>query len=128
DLRCVSLPNERLARHRLPRCGLCFALDFLSRSENTVSCASAMGIRVDFSLDPGAVAHLGTMAFPALFSLCQIRMAGTPARAHGSDTRFLRRARLSICDPARGVVVSMVDCVAARCDFCLAPCYPPVGN
>jgi hypothetical protein len=76
------MPNERCARDRLPGCGFCFALDFLPRSEDTVSLASALGICVDFSFDRGAVAHMGAMAFPALFSLCQVRMAGTPARAH----------------------------------------------
>ena len=82
DFRCFSMPNERHARYRLPRCDFCIALDVLSRSEDPISRAAAVEICVDFSPNPGALAHLGTMAFPALFSLCQIRMAGTPARAH----------------------------------------------
>src|SRR5262245_26286343 len=69
------------------------------------------------------MAHLGPMAFPALFSLFQVRMGRTHARAHGRDTRFSRRARLPICGPACGLVVSMVDRVAARRDFCLASYY-----
>src|SRR6266478_9768961 len=40
-------------------------------------------ICADFSPDRGALAHLGGMAFPALFPFFgQVRMAGTPARAH----------------------------------------------
>src|SRR5262245_60278559 len=108
------MPNQRSARHRLSRYGFCFALDFLSRSKDKVSRAVAVGICVDFSFDTCSMAHPVPMAFPALFSLCQVRMAWTHARAHGRDTRFSRRARLPICDPACGLVVSMVDRVAAR--------------
>ena len=66
-----------------PAVVLCFGLDFLSRSEDTVSRASAVAICTNLSFDPGAVAHLGAMAFPALLSLFdQVRMAGTLARAY----------------------------------------------
>ena len=83
DFRSTGVPNERGARFRLPSYGFCFALDLLSRRKDKVSRVVAMGICVDFSFDPDAVAHLGAMAFPALFSLCQVRMVWTPARAHG---------------------------------------------
>src|SRR5207245_9326232 len=47
-------------------------------------------------------------------------MAGPPARAHRSDARFPRRACLSICNPAPGLVVSMVDGTPAGNNFGLA--------
>ena len=55
-LACLT---KGLTRHRLSRCGFCFALDFLSRSEDTVSRAFALGICVDFSFDRRALAHTG---------------------------------------------------------------------
>src|SRR5258705_6128426 len=37
--------------HCLSRCGFCFVLDFLSRTEGTISRPSPVGLCVDFSFD-----------------------------------------------------------------------------
>ena len=83
DFRCAGVPNERRARDRLSHCGFRFALDFLSHSEDQVSRAAAVGICGDLSVDCDALAHLGAMAFSALFSLRQVRLVGTLAWAYG---------------------------------------------
>src|SRR2546429_418065 len=83
DLLGFCLLDQRFARHRLSGHDFSYPVSLLPRSAYAISRPVAMGISCDLHSDRRAMAHLGAMAFPRVFSLSsQLGVAWPSARTY----------------------------------------------